>query len=229
MLLACAQKIDLPWEEKTEKETGTPRALVEAKSTPPKRKKNIKHTHTGAVQHLFERISNQAIIQQLEADIFPTSSYSRAAEPQKIRTYSRRDRETPNAWWRNNESSAATSPVRRRVRAFADRERDDHPHLIPNLEPNLSKVPFVSTTSLNSGSVSLMFRTWDHFGPENVLYETNPSYIRQRRAATRLPNRRVARILWWLYNEKELVPGFLGGWVRSPLFSKGGAYKCRYL
>jgi hypothetical protein len=55
------------------------------------------HTHRGAVQHLFERISNQAIIQQLEADIFPTSSYSRAAEPQKIRTYSRRDRETPNA------------------------------------------------------------------------------------------------------------------------------------
>jgi hypothetical protein len=55
------------------------------------------HTHTGAVQHLFERISNQAIIQQLEGDIFPTSSYSRAAEPQKIRTYSRRERETPNA------------------------------------------------------------------------------------------------------------------------------------
>jgi hypothetical protein len=64
--------------------------------------------------------------------------------------------------------------VRRRVRAFADGERDDHPHLIPNLEPNLSKVPFVSTTSLNSVSASLMFRTWDHFGAENVLYETKP-------------------------------------------------------
>jgi hypothetical protein len=83
----------------TEKETRTPRALVEPKSTPPKTKKNIKHTqrHTGAVQHLFERISNQAIIQQLEADIFPTSSYSSAAEPQKIITYSRRERETPIA------------------------------------------------------------------------------------------------------------------------------------
>jgi hypothetical protein len=34
----------------TEKETRTPRALVEPQSTPPKAKKNIKHTqrHTGA-------------------------------------------------------------------------------------------------------------------------------------------------------------------------------------
>jgi hypothetical protein len=89
----------------------------------------------------------------------------------------------------------------------------------PNSEPrpNLSKVPFVSTTSLNS-----VFRTWDHFGAENVLYEQTPRIYDND--APRLPNQRVARILWCLYNEKELVPGFLGGWVGSSLFSKGGAY-----
>jgi hypothetical protein len=67
-----------------------------------------------------------------------------------------------------------------------------------------------------------MFRTWDNFGAENVLYEQIARIYDN--AAPRLPNRRVARILWWLYNEKELVPGFLGGWVGSPLFSKGRAY-----
>ncbi len=96
--VACLRTEDRPSMRKTtEKETKPPRALVEAKSTPPKKKKSIQHTarHAGAVQHLVERISNQAIIQQLEADIIPTSSYSSTAEPEKIITYSRREREKP--------------------------------------------------------------------------------------------------------------------------------------
>jgi hypothetical protein len=121
-------------------------------------------------------------------------------------------------------SDKPRATTRARVRAFADRERDDHPHLIPNLAPNLSKVPFISTTSLNSVSVSLMFRTWDQFGAEKVLYVLYTPRIYDN-AAPRLPNRRVARILWWPSNEKELVPGFLGGLGGgAPYFQRRRAY-----
>jgi hypothetical protein len=74
--------------------------------------------------------------------------------------------------------------VRRRVRAFADRERDDHPHLIPNLAPNLSKVPFriydEPKLSLCESNVPNLRPIWCG----KRIIRTNPSYIRQRRVAT---------------------------------------------